>query len=193
MTKNILIVMLGVVFCLGCARVRVEGSKEPIKVDISMRLDVYQHVQKDISAIEDIVSGSGGSTQPADKQSLLDYFVSRAYAQEELDPQVEQAALRRKARRDEIASWQEKRVIGEDRAGLLQVRIPEASNPSLEQLVEAENADRMTIYNALAKKNQTSVETIQELYAQRLQKDAPPGTPVEVVNAASGTYEWLLK
>jgi len=193
MTKNILIVMLGVVFCLGCARVRVEGSKEPIKVDISMRLDVYQHVQKDISAIEDIVSGSGGSTQPADKQSLLDYFVSRAYAQEELDPQVEQAALRRKARRDEIASWQEKRVIGEDRAGLLQVRIPEASNPSLEQLVEAENADRMTIYNALAKKNQTSVEAIQGLYAERLQKDAPPGTPVEVVNAASGTYEWLLK
>jgi uncharacterized protein YdbL (DUF1318 family) len=193
MVKNILIVMLGVVFCLGCARVRVEGSKEPIKVDISMRLDVYQHVQKDISAIEDIVSGSGGSTQPADKQSLLDYFVSRAYAQEELDPQVEQAALRRKARRDEIASWQEKRVIGEDRAGLLQVRIPEASNPSLEQLVEAENADRMTIYNALAKKNQTSVEAIQGLYAERLQKDAPPGTPVEVVNAASGTYEWLLK
>ena len=193
MTKNILIVMLGVVFCLGCARVRVEGSKEPIKVDISMRLDVYQHVQKDISAIEDIVSGSGGSTQPADKQSLLDYFVSRAYAQEELDPQVEQAALRRKVRRDEIASWQEKRVIGEDRAGLLQVRIPEASNPSLEQLVEAENADRMTIYNALAKKNQTSTEAIQELYAQRLQKDAPSGTPVEVVNAASGTYEWLLK
>jgi len=193
MSKNILIVMLGVVFCLGCARVRVEGSKEPIKVDISMRLDVYQHVQKDINAIEDIVSGSGNNTTPADKQSMLDYFVSSAYAQEELDPQVEQAALRRKARREEIASWQQKRVLGEDKAGLLQIRVPEASNAALEQLVAAENADRMTIYNALAKKNQTSVQSIQELYAERLQRDAPAGTPIEVVNAASGTYEWMLK
>ena len=193
MIRNILVFILGLVFCLGCARVRVEGSKEPIKVDISMRLDVYQHVQKDIDAIEGIVSGSGENSRPADKQSMLDYLIPAAYAQEDLDPQVEQAALRRKARRDELASWQEKRVIGEDKAGLLQIRIPEASGASLRALVESENADRMIIYKALAKKNQTAVEAIQELYAQRLQKDAPSGTPIEIVNSATGEYEWLLK
>lgn len=193
MIRNILVFMLGLVFCLGCARVRVEGSKEPIKLDISMRLDVYQHVQKDIDAIEGIVSGSGENSRPADKQSMLDYLIPAAHAQEDLDPQVEEAALRRKDRHAELASWQEKGVFGEDRAGLLQLRMPQTANVSLQGLVDSENADRMVIYKALAKKNQTSMEAIQELYAQRLQKDAPSGTPIEIVNSATGEYEWLLK
>ena len=56
--KIALILMLGVIFSLGCARVMVQAPKEPIKVDISMRLDVYQHIQNDIDDIESIVSGS---------------------------------------------------------------------------------------------------------------------------------------
>ena len=43
----------------GCASVQVNAPKEPIKMDISMRLDVYQHVVKDIDDIESIVAGGG--------------------------------------------------------------------------------------------------------------------------------------
>jgi len=193
MKKTILLLVIALAFSLGCARVRVEAPKEPIKVDISMRLDIYQHVQKDIDSIEDIVSGSPKEAKPSGKQSLLDYFVGAAFAQEGLSPEVEQAALRRKDRLAELVSWQEKGVIGENKSGLLEIRKREAANASLDELVNAENKDRMVIYKALAQKNQASIEEIQKPYAERLQGKAPSGTPIEVFNASAGAYEWKIK
>ncbi len=65
-------VILGVlVVFFGCARVRVEAPKEAIKLDISMRLDIYQHVTKDIDAIEDIVSGGSSKPLSGEKGSML--------------------------------------------------------------------------------------------------------------------------
>ncbi len=190
-------VILIFVFCIlnfvGCARVRIEAPKEPIKVDISMRLDIYQHIQKDIDTIENIVSGSKEKTKSKDNQSLLNYFILSAYAQEGLSQEVEQAALRRKERYSELISWQEKGIIGENKLGLLEIRNSRSTDTSLEQLVKAENNDRMIIYNSLAKKNNTSVEEVQKLYANRLQKDTPLGTPIEVLNEATGVYEWKIK
>jgi len=193
MMKAICFVVLAVAFVLGCARVRVEAPKEPIKVDITMRLDVYQHVQKDIDAIEGIVSGSQKPTPPSDKQSLLDHLIFNAYAQEGLAPEIQEAALRRKDRLSELVSWQEKAVIGENKSGLLEIRNANASSPSLEQLVKAENEDRMIIYKALADKNNTTVEEIQKMYAARLQEIAPGGTPIEVLDQSTGAYEWKAK
>jgi len=161
-------------FSLGCARVRVEAPKEPIKVDISMRLDVYQHVAKDIEAIEGIVSGKS-----TDKHGFLTVFIDEAYAQEGLSPQVEQAALRRKDRLQELSSWEAKGVLGETNNGLLQIRNNQESNFRVGEILNEENRDRMEIYEALAAKNGTSVKDVQKLYAKRLQADAPSGTPIE--------------
>jgi uncharacterized protein YdbL (DUF1318 family) len=193
MTKTIFLIIIFILFSLGCARIRVEAPKEPIKVDISMRLDIYQHIQKDIDAIEDIVSGSPKESQPSDKQSLLDYFIVPTYAQEVLSPEVEQAALRRKNRLAELSSWLQKGVVGENKSGLLEIKNTVTSDDYLKQLVKAENNDRMIIYESLAKKNNTSAEEIQKLYAQKLQEKALLGTPIEVFNASSGTYEWKIK
>ncbi len=189
--KMFLIVILCVVFSMGCARVKVGGSKEPIKVDISMRLDIYQHVAKDIDDIESIVSGS--ESKPAEKapQSRLDWFISTAFAQEsELGPEVQQAALSRRDRRPQLVSWQEKGVLGENRSGLVEMR--GAADSSVQALANAENQDRMVIYEAVARKNGTSVEEVQKLYAKRLQNDAPSGTPIEVVNE-DGSSQWRTK
>ena len=191
--KITLVLMLSAIFALGCARVTVQTPKEPIKVDISMRLDVYQHIIKDIDEIENIVSGTEEKSQSNDEQSLLDYFVCSAYAQEGLSPEVEQAALRRRNRRTELVSWQEKGIIGENRLGLLEIRDPESTDPSLEQLISEENSDRMIIYKAVAKKNNTPVEDVQKIYAERLQNDAPSGTAIEVFNEATAVYEWKIK
>jgi len=188
-----LILIACVILSLGCARVRVEAPKEAIKVDISMRLDIYQHVQKDINAIENIVSGSKEAPKSSDNHSLLDYFISNAYAQEGLSPEVEQAALRRKDRRTELVSWEAKGFVGENKSGLVEVRNSGGATAALEQLVKAENEDRMIIYRAVADKNGTSVDDVQKLYAKRLQSDAPVGTPAEVLNAASGNFEWVIK
>ena len=191
--KIILLLLVGLIFTLGCARVMVETPKEPIRVDISMRLDVYQHIIKDIDDIENIVSGSEKKSESNDSQSLLDYFICNAYAQEGLSPEVEQAALRRKERRPELISWQEKGIIGENRSGLLEIRDSKGANASLEQLVKEENTDRMIIYQAVARKNNVSVEEIQKIYAERLQDDAPSGSAIEVLNEATGVYEWVIK
>lgn len=191
--KAICLMILATVFILGCARVRVEAPKESIKVDITMRLDVYQHVQKDIDAIEGIVSGSQKPTPPSDKQSLLEGFILNAYAQEGLAPEIQEAALRRKDRVSELVSWQEKGVIGENKSGLLEIRDISASSASLEEIVKAENEDRMIIYRTLAEKNNTSVEEIEKIYAARLQESAPQGTPIEVLNQSTGAYEWKAK
>lgn len=189
--KTFFIVTLCVVFGMGCARVRVEGPKEPIKVDISMRLDIYQHVAKDIDDIESIVSGS--ESKPAEKtpQGRLGLFIGTAFAQEsELGPEVQQAALSRRDRRSQLVSWQEKGVLGENKSGLLELKGP--ADSSVQVLADAENKDRMVIYEAVAKKNGTSVEEVQKLYAKRLQSDAPSGTPIEAANE-SGSYEWRNK
>lgn len=191
--KTIFILILCVIFSLGCARVKVGGSKEPIKVDISMRLDIYQHVAKDIDDIENIVSGQEAKPVKKDTQGSLNLFIATCFAQESaLSPEVEQAALRRKDRRPELIAWQEKGVVGENSSGLLEIMARAKADTSLEALVKAENKDRKIIYEAVAEKNGTSVEEVQKLYAKRLQNDAPGSTPIEVLNEI-GKYEWRNK
>lgn len=190
--KKILVAIFSIIILWGCARVRVEAPKEPIKIDISMRLDIYQHVEKDINAIEDIVSGPQNKNKPSNNHSFLSYFIKDVYAQN-FNPEIEEAALRRKDRRQDLISWQEKSVLGENKSGLVEIRDSRSAADSLRQLVDIENKDRMIIYQALAKKNGTSVEEVQKIYAKRLQTDAPPGTPIEIFNSAASNYEWKLK
>lgn len=186
--KILSILALAVLFGLGCAKVQVQAPKEPIKVDISMRLDIYQHIEKDIDAIEDIVSGPASG-----KRSFLDNIFENAYAQEGLSPEVGQAALRRRDRKTELMDWEAKGVIGEKKSGLVEIRNPAMANGGVEKLVQGENNDRMVIYNSVANKNNSSVEEVQKIYAQRLQNDAPAGTPLETVNADTGAVEWKKK
>ncbi len=190
--KKIVLVCVFVAASLGCARVRVEAPKEAIKLDITMRLDVYQHVQKDIDAIEGIVSGSPKADKLPQKQTFLNTFVRNAYAQEEaLSPEVQQAALQRKDRLGALSAWEAKGVIGENRLGLVDIRKP--GSDAAQSLAREENSDRMVIYSALANKNNVSTIEIQEVYAKRLQENAPLGTPMEELNQSTGGYEWQVK
>ena len=189
--KQATILLLAILFSFGCARISVEAPKEPIKVDISMRLDVYQHIQKDIDSIEDIVSGSKKEELKPDSQSLLDYLISPVYAEEGLSPEVKAAALRRRDRLPNIESLERKGIIGEDRLGLLKIK--SKSDSPVENIINLENTDRMIIYRSLAQKNNTSLEEIQKIYSARLQKDAPSGTPIEVYDSSTGAYVWKIK
>ena len=139
-------------------------------MDISMRLDVYQHVVKDINEIENIVSG--GSPQHA----FAEFLVTTAYA-ESLEPGVESAAYRRRDRKTQVQSLLGQGIAGETRTGLLSVR--SSTDNANQDLINAENADRMTIYKSLAQKNGTPTEEIQKVYATRLANDAPSGSQVE--------------
>lgn len=191
--KNFVLICTAIVFIFGCAKLSVQGTKEPIKVDISMRLDIYQHVAKDIDSIEDMVSGSKDKNKTGDLGSCLDIFISNAFAQEGLDPEVEQAALRRKDRLDKLHGFEKDGIIGENKMGLVEVRDAARADDNVKQIITEENKDRMVIYKSIAAKNSTLVDEVQKLYARRLRNDAPPGAPVETLNEATGAYEWKIK
>jgi uncharacterized protein YdbL (DUF1318 family) len=188
-----LILLLALVVSLGCARVKVEAPEKPIKIDITMRIDVYQHVVKDLNSIEDMVSGSKQEPSPKPNQKgELNLFVTCAFAQEGLGPEVQAAVNNRIKRRSLLADRQAKGVIGENRMGLVEIRNPAAADATAQQLVRDENNDRMTIYKSVAEKNGAPLRGTQEANAARLQQDAPAGTPIEVVNEA-GASEWRVK
>jgi len=189
--KKIFIASIIIVAFLGCARVRVEAPKDPIKLDISMRLDIYQHVAKDIDAIEDIVSGNENKPAVGKQGSWLDVFVKDAYAQESMSPEVEKAAYGRRDRKPQLISLEESGVVGENKLGMVEIRA--SANSSAQAIVDAENNDRMTIYKAIAQKNGISMEEVQKMYAKKLQDGASSGTPVEALNESSGRYEWKTK
>ena len=192
--RTALLISACLILSLGCARLSVQAPKEPIKVDITMRLDIYQHVQKDIDDIESIVSGGAKEkVQTKDNQSWLGVFLSNAYAEDDLNPKVKQAALSRRGRLSDLTSWESKGVIGENKLGLVEIRNAGAADSSVGQLVQAENSNRMVIYQSIAEKNGTSVEDVQKIYAQRLQRDAPPGTPIEVLDESTGKSTWQIK
>ena len=155
----------------GCARVEVQAPKDPIKMDISMRLDVYQHVVKDIDAIENIVAG-GAPMQHA----FASFLIETAYA-EDLDPAVEAAAIRRRDRRAQVQAFLAQGALGEDNRGLLSIR--NSADPAAASASQAENSDREAIYQALASKNSTSVDEVRKVYAEKLRKQAPAGAPVQ--------------
>lgn len=189
--KRFLMTSALIVLFMGCARVSVQGSKEPIKLDISMRLDIYQHVQKDIDEIENLVIGSKDSSEPKDQRGSLGFHVAKAYAQEALGPEVEQAASRRKSRISKLYALESKGMIGENSKGLVEAR--GAADAAARQLADEENADRMAIYKAVAAKNNISLQEVQKLYAKRLSVDAPAGTPVETVDAQGAAGQWKTK
>ncbi len=185
---------LGITFGPGCARVRVEAPKDPIKVDISMRLDIYQHLEKTIDKIEDMVSPNADPAPSASgKQSLLDVLLpSAAYAADAVsDPEIEGAVQRRKSRLPQVTALLEKGTAGENRSGLLELRRP--ASGAEKETVKAENSDRMVIYSKLAARNGVAVEEIEKLYAKRLQESLPVGAPVEVFDLDKGTYVWRIK
>ncbi len=190
--KKYLCLVFFVMLGLGCARVRVEGSTEPIRVDVSMRLDIYQHIEKDIDQIENMVSGSSDGVSAVDQKSLWDFLMTDAYADDGLGPDVEAAVSSRRQRRSELIALEGQGVIGENKLGLVEIRSQYQAGPDIEKLVWAENQDRMTIYRSIAHKNGSSIEDVQRLYAKRLQADAPVGTPIEAFGETGGSV-WRKK
>ncbi|MDO8602758.1 MAG: DUF1318 domain-containing protein [Candidatus Omnitrophota bacterium] len=166
--KKFWVIFVALVAFFGCARVRVEAPKEAIKLDISMRLDIYQHVEKDLDAIEDIVSGNTQKPAPGKKGSMMDIFITEAYAQDSFGPEVEQAAYGRRDRKPQLVSLEENGAVGENNLGLVEIK--GNADSSVRALVEAENADRMVIYKAIAAKNGISVEEVQQMYVKKIQE-----------------------
>ena len=162
MSNKTLWMFIGVIaVTTGCASVQVKAPKEPIKMDISMRLDVYQHVAKDIDDIESIVGGTKTAW-------LGNYFVTTAYAEGSSLPQeATDAAYRRRDRKAALDAALSSGALSEGGDALVVTN--SSADGAAQQTAKDENADRRVIYNAIAAKNGTSVEEVQKIYAKKLQ------------------------
>lgn len=173
---------------LGCAKVDLQTSK-PIKVDISMRVDVYQHVSKEVDSIEDQIYG--------DQQKKLNFLFGSqlAYAQE-YDAALSDAIQGRKNRLGEIEDYFRKGYVGENKEAYLQMRsekVPQDLQGKVQAVVHEENGARKAIYQATAKKNGVDVSQTEKIFFQDHYGRAASGYWFEVYDEGQGRFVWKQK
>ncbi len=171
---------------LGCAKIHVE-TKEPIKVDIQMRVDIYQHVVREVDSIESQIYGQNH------KQINSLFGIESVYASDTSED-VNSAIQRRRSRASKVEEYFSKGYIGENRRAYLSLA-PSAPGGSLaaeiKQLIEQENSDRAIIYEATANKNNADISQIEKIFFQDHYDRASTGWLFEVDN--EGKYVWSEK
>ena len=170
---------------VGC-RATVAGDPDrPIKIEAHVTIDVRQ-IKQEAHSIEDMVSGP--AAKPAQKPvSLLSHWlVPNAWA--ELSPEVMQAVNARRDRFSQLKSYKVQGLIGEDNQGHAAKL---GGGSEMQSLVDAENRDRETIYQAQLKDKglpPDAIGTIRAAFAQEQRDRAEPG---EKIQSPSG--EWTTK
>lgn len=189
--KRILLTLCFSLAFFGCARARVDvgGTEKPIKVDVTMRVDVYQHVVQQADDIENMIRGtSEPKVEESKPQSSLSlFFVKDAWAGE-ISASVEEAIQNRKARLELINKLLTTGAIGENNQGEVQIRDISKLSVQDQSAVSDENDDRRKIYRDLAQQNGASMEEIRSIYTEKMQQLAPTGSPIQ---DASGN--WSVK
>lgn len=146
------------------------ATSEPIKVDIAMRLDVYQHAP------------DGGGAKPGASPTPAPGARSG------------NAAERAKDRQADIQVFKNSRLVGESRDGLLVIVTETAGDYGdyVRRMVASENSDRMAQMKALAEKQKRPLPEVQKeqgaLWANRSFK----GEWIET-RKPDGTYQWSQK
>ena len=180
--KWFLIVLLSVGVA-GCAKIQVETVK-PIKVDINMRVDVYQHVVNDVESINNEIYGSGD-------QSFDFLFGIRNVYAADLSSRAQEAIARRKKRLSELQGYFKLGVIGVNRNALLE-EVGEIS-PQIQALIAAENKDRTIMQEEVAKKNNTNLRAVQRVFFEDEYERAPKGYYFEIYDIVKDKYVWTRK
>lgn len=141
------------------------STPEPIKVDLSMNVHVYQH----------------GAATPKQEADAAEDF--RA------------AMDRRRDRMSEIQDLKNSRLVGEGRSGLLSIRNRPAGEYGdyVEKTVAAENLDRETLMRHEASEKGVSLDSIREEQWRHWQRKSFPGEWIEVLAPDGQTYRWEQK
>jgi uncharacterized protein YdbL (DUF1318 family) len=189
LTEKLIFVFL-CLFVLGCAKLSVETAK-PIKLDISMRIDVYQHVEKDISSIEDQIYGGKDKKLNA----VFGFGIEAAYAAD-FSFAVLDAIERRKSRSAMIEEYFSQGYIGENRDAVLEIvnkGLAIDLKGKVIAAIDAENADRVTIYSGIAQKNGADLADVRKSSFSDHYRRAGEGYWFEVYDDGSGKYSWKQK
>ncbi|MCF7907719.1 MAG: YdbL family protein [Candidatus Omnitrophica bacterium] len=179
MRKLGLILLALVVF--GCAKVSVE-TKNPIKVDINMRIDVYQHVAKDAESINDQIYGN------KEKKFNALFNFAEAYASD-LSADIQAIIDRRRARAQKVESYFNQGFIGENQNALLETR--KGAPADAAELIAQENFDREAVYTYTATRNSVSISETRKVFLEDDYDRASSGWWFQVPE--NGQYIWKQK
>lgn len=150
-------------FVTSCASVNL-STKEPIKVDINMKVDVIQHGEKTPKV-----------TAPTKAAS-------------------DELSARRRNRMGELQLLKDSRLIGENHLGLLTVRNepPGDYGSYVQRTVEAENSDREAEMQRISRERNISIEDLRRETAKLTCANAFNGEWIEVPQT-DGSYAWIKK
>jgi len=138
------------------------SSPEPIKVDVSMRLDVYQYK---------------GDAPDKPDEAQVGY---------------EEAVERQRNRMSEIQKLKDNRFVGEDHRGLLHLREKPAGDwgDYVERTVNAENEDRTILMRRTAKDTNQALHEVQDEQWKLRTDKAYKGEWVELPGDSANSYKW---
>ncbi len=144
------------------------STPQPIKVNIAMKLDVYQH-----GAPAAPVKTTASASDAATPDAIQD---------------------RRRLRLGELQPLKNSRLIGENHLGLLEVRNPAPGEYGdyVRETVAAENKDRSALMELTAKAQKISLADVQKQQAANAIHSAFNGEWIET-QKPGGTYAWTQK
>jgi uncharacterized protein YdbL (DUF1318 family) len=139
---------------------------DPLKVDLNMRVDVYQ--RSDSTVQKRTANASTAET--------------------------EDVHMRLRNRMGEVQALKNNRIVGESRQGLLEIRNrpPGEFGEYVQRLVDAENKDRAAMMQDIAKTKNLASEEVQRQQAELARNKAFNGEWIEVPQS-DGTFVWKQK
>ncbi len=143
-------------------------------------------------------AGAAATPEAADAPgaSWLAPLLPRAAYAQDVDINVSTAAIRTlkaqmKSRSDQLKPYLQQGRVGIGRDGMLAVRslegVPLRDQATVRRLVEAENADRATLYQEIAKANNFEsdrVADIRQIFAETWIQKAEKGWPIQTKDGA---------
>lgn len=138
-------------------------SPEPIKVDVNMRLDMYQYK----------------GDEPGKK--------------DEAEATYEEAVQRQRNRMAEIQTLKDNRFVGEDHRGLLNLREKPAGDwgDYVERTVNMENEDRTILMRREAKESNRALHEVQDEQWKRRTSASYAGEWVELPGDTPNSFKWV--
>lgn len=143
-------------------------TRDPLKVDVNVRLDVYQYSKPPDAA--------AGQPPPA---ALT----------------VEEVRERQRNRSGEVQTLKNNRLVGENHRGLLTIReLPAGEHGEwVKKVVQGENDDRVFLLVEQARKENLQMHEVQTRAWQLNVERAFPGEWIEVPGEKEGLYKWVQK
>lgn len=184
--QTLILAALAAMIIAGCKTPTVNlATTEPIKVDIAMRLDVYQYSSTNAPKTGQVtVTKAPDSAQPAASPVTSTNVLTKGDTSPASGGSAE---TRRNNRRADIQKYKNERIVGEGHDGLLYIikdNLPkDDSAHEIRNTVNAENLDRMDLMKKEADEQKVSLSTIQAKQGELRKNSAFKGEWIETQDA----------